>query len=230
MKAVSKLFIYGYGQQAQLCRYYFKFFYNINVHGFIIDLETKESSSDGLPLIKLEDFLANTNPNQVEIFIGVGGIALNAVRTFYYNVFLSRGFKLVNCIDPNMIFHENSKVGINSLIIENTTVSPFVTIGDNTAFLYSGIGHHSIINDNVTIIGSMLAGNVTIEESVFISGNCFINQGITIGKFSLISAGCNITKDVPPYSVISSSKQRIIDSRRVKLLGMSYNQFISTKI
>ena len=49
-----------------------------------------------------------------------------------------------------------------------------------------------------------------IEEDVWIGGNSCINQGITIGKHSLVGSGSVVTKSVPPYSIVGGNPARIL--------------------
>lgn len=53
-------------------------------------------------------------------------------------------------------------------------------------------------------------GPVIIEDNVWIGGNACIMPGVTIGRGSIIGAGCVVVKDVPPYSVVAGNPGRII--------------------
>lgn len=224
---MNDIYIYGIGKQAQLCRYYIEKFQKRNVNGFIIDLKLYDNTFDGLPLLKIEDFLTEHNPSNTEIFVAIGAIALNSIRKYYFDFFASKGFTFINCIDPKIEIPLNSTVGLNTYIVESSSIHPFVKIGSNFSSTNSIIAHHCVIEDNVTIIGSKLAGNVKVQESVFIGGNCFVEQGITIGKCSIINSGSIISSNIAPYTVVTSQKSQIrkIDARRVKLLGESYKCF-----
>jgi acyl-[acyl carrier protein]--UDP-N-acetylglucosamine O-acyltransferase len=165
----------------------------------------------------------------IEIFIVIGGIALNSIRQYYFEKLKSMGAIFTNCISPNIIIPPNTNIGQNAHIVDNSNIGPFINIGNNFSTTSSIIGHHSSIENNVTIVGSILAGNVTVKDGAFISINSSINYGVTIGKYSLIIIGCNIRADIPPFSVVSSNRSTIrkMDSRRVKLLGESYNNFLT---
>lgn len=53
--------------------------------------------------------------------------------------------------------------------------------------------------------------NITIiEDDVWIGGNSAINQGITIGKHSVIGTGSIVTRDIPPYSVAVGNPARVV--------------------
>lgn len=50
----------------------------------------------------------------------------------------------------------------------------------------------------------------TIEDDVWIGGNSAINQGVTIGRHSVIGTGSVVTRDIPPYSVAVGNPARVI--------------------
>ncbi len=69
------------------------------------------------------------------------------------------------------------------------------------------IGADCTISRNVSIIGSANSGAVgapVIGNNVFIGAGAVIKGNVHIGAFSEIGAGCVITKDIPPYSVVET--------------------------
>lgn len=81
------------------------------------------------------------------------------------------------------------------------------TIGDGGLVK---IGNHVMIGPNVSIYtaehplepnkrkqGWQYVQNITIEDNVWIGGNCVILSGVTIGQNSVIGAGSVITKSIP---------------------------------
>jgi acetyltransferase-like isoleucine patch superfamily enzyme len=226
---MKDIVIFGIGQQAELCRHYFVNDLHRNVIAYTIDLDYEPQYKDSLPVIKLNDLAHSFELCNIEIFIAIGGIALNSIRQYYFEKLKSMGAVFTNCISPNIIIPPNTNIGQNAYIVDNSHIGPFIKIGDNFSTTSSIIGHHSSIDNNVTVVGSTLAGNVTLKEGAFISINSSINYGVTIGEYSIIDIGCNIRSDIPPFSVVSSGRPTIrkMDSRRVKLLGESYNNFLA---
>jgi UDP-N-acetylglucosamine acyltransferase len=41
-----------------------------------------------------------------------------------------------------------------------------------------------------------------VGDRAFISGNCVIHQFVRIGRMAMISGGCGVTKDVPPFTTL----------------------------
>jgi UDP-N-acetylglucosamine acyltransferase len=42
---------------------------------------------------------------------------------------------------------------------------------------------------------------VTLEDRVFLSGNCLVHQFVRVGTLALMQGGSAISKDLPPYTV-----------------------------
>ena len=65
---------------------------------------------------------------------------------------------------------------------------------------YSHVAHDCEIRDNVIIAnGVAIAGHVEIEDNAIIGGLSAIQQFSKIGKFSMVSGGSLVRKNVPPF-------------------------------
>jgi UDP-3-O-[3-hydroxymyristoyl] glucosamine N-acyltransferase len=81
--------------------------------------------------------------------------------------------------------------GENCFILEDNTVQPFVTIGNNVT-LWSGnhIGHDSCIEDDCFITRmSLVSGHVRVGAGSFLGVNATLRNSISIAPESLIAAG-----------------------------------------
>ena len=47
----------------------------------------------------------------------------------------------------------------------------------------------------------LLGGHVTLDDRVFLSGNCVVHQFVRVGTLALMQGGSAISKDLPPYTV-----------------------------
>ncbi|WP_241967227.1 acyltransferase [Pseudokineococcus lusitanus] len=54
---------------------------------------------------------------------------------------------------------------------------------------------------------------VVIEDDVWIGANAVLLPGRRIGQGSIVAAGCVVTKDVEPYSVVGGNPGRVLGSR-----------------
>jgi acetyltransferase-like isoleucine patch superfamily enzyme len=54
------------------------------------------------------------------------------------------------------------------------------------------------------------AGNVSIQDNVWIGARAFILKGVTIGAGSIVGLGSIVTTDVPPHSVVAGNPARVV--------------------
>lgn len=108
------------------------------------------------------------------------------------------------------------EVGDGNVFREFCTVHRGTLKGDGTTRMGSGslimayahIGHDCFIGDHVTLInGAQLAGHSRVEDYATLSSFVLVHQFTRIGCYSYIGAGTIITQDVPPFSLIVSSRE-----------------------
>ncbi|MDD2299267.1 MAG: acyltransferase [Fermentimonas sp.] len=51
---------------------------------------------------------------------------------------------------------------------------------------------------------------VTIKKGAWIAVGAMILPGVTVGEFSIVSAGSIVTSDVPPYTVVSGNPAKVV--------------------
>ncbi len=124
------------------------------------------------------------------------------------------------------IILEKAQIGENCNINCHTFIENDVTIGNRVTvksgvFLWDGIeiADDVFLGPNVTFINDKYPRSknypeafqkTIIENSVSIGAGSIILGGLTIGKFALIGAGCVVTKNVPPYSLMLGNPARIV--------------------
>jgi len=104
------------------------------------------------------------------------------------------------------------EIGDNNLIRENVTINRgtiqgggFTKIGDNNWIMaYVHIAHDCIVgNDNILANNSSLAGHVTIGDFVILGGFTLISQFNEMGSHSFSAMASVISRNVPPYVLVS---------------------------
>jgi UDP-N-acetylglucosamine acyltransferase len=104
-------------------------------------------------------------------------------------------------------------IGDGNVIREHVTIhrsnkpEEETRIGSNNLFMAnSHVGHNSVIGNHVIIAnGALLAGHVTVEDRVFISGNCMLHQFVRVGTLALMQGGSGISKDLPPFMIAAGN-------------------------
>jgi UDP-N-acetylglucosamine acyltransferase len=118
-------------------------------------------------------------------------------------------------------------------------------VGSNNLIMsYAHVGHDCIIGNRVTLInGAQLAGHIQVEDHVTISSFCLLHQFSRVGRHSYIGAGTVITQDVPPFSLIVSSREtrcfginkvglerQGFSSERIQTIEKAYRYLLRSKL
>ena len=154
------------------------------------------------------------------ISVGVNSVICNNVKLWAYEKYNDQQFT------PEIV------IGNNTVIQDNCFISAVnkIEIGDNVA-----IANNSVVIDNVH--GDFRAGHmhftqneeipdvflnnvqtrdlaskgpVIIEDNVHIGMYCMIMPGVTIGHNSVVNAHSVVTRNVPPYSIVSGNPAKIV--------------------
>jgi UDP-N-acetylglucosamine acyltransferase len=129
-------------------------------------------------------------------------------------------------IGDNNIFREHVTAHRSNKLAEDTVIG-----SKNFLMANSHVGHNAQLGNEIILAnGALLAGHVTVEDKVFISGTCMVHQFVRIGTLSLMQGGSGISKDLPPFTIASGVNEicglNIIGLRRA---GFSPEQRLELK-
>ncbi len=81
------------------------------------------------------------------------------------------------------------------------------SVGDDTLLLaYVHIAHNCRIGNHVTMSSTaQLAGHVVIEDYATVGGQSGVHQFVRIGSHAMVGGISRITRDVPPYFLVSGN-------------------------
>jgi sugar O-acyltransferase (sialic acid O-acetyltransferase NeuD family) len=201
---MRKLIIFGTADIAQLAHYYFTHDTDYKVAAFTVDAEyVKSSQFCGCPVIAFEEVAHRYLPKEHNFFVALSYSDLNQIRKEKYLAAKAMGYRFVSYISSKATVLNDLKIGENCFILEDNTIQPFVSIGNNVT-LWSGnhIGHHSTIHDHCFLSSHVVvSGGVEIGEACFIGVNATLRDHIKIGQRCVIGAGSLIMADVEPEGV-----------------------------
>jgi len=202
MNKKNKVIIFGTLDCAELAHYYLTNDSEYDVVAFtmneeyIVNNKFKPRGSkieyDIIPFEKLEKIYP---PKDYFLFAPMSGAKMNTLRKKIYLEGKQKGYEYISYISSKATIFDND-IGENCFILEDNTIQPFVTIGNNVV-MWSGnhIGHDSIIDDHVFFTSHIvLSGHCNVKERAWIGVNVTIRDFTTIGKASLIAMGSLITK------------------------------------
>ena len=189
---MAKVIIFGIQDFAELAQYYLENDSEHEVVAFSVHQQyiPEPPFFHGLPIVAFEAVEKEYAPGDFQFFAPMAPQEMNRLRESIYNAIKAKGYKLISYVSSKAtIFH--NPIGDNCFILENNTIQPFTTIGNNVV-LWSGnhIGHHSIIRDHTFIASHIVvSGGVDIGEQCFIGVNATLRDHIQIGDRCVIGAG-----------------------------------------
>lgn len=217
------LVIFGSGDIAELANYYFSSDSDYEVVGFTVDSAyLTDTTFCGCDVTAFEDITALYPPEQYELFIALSYSKLNALRKEKYLAAKALGYRLASFISTRATVLNDGRIGDNCFILEDNTIQPFVSIGNNVT-LWSGnhIGHHSILKDHCFIASHVVvSGGVEIGEQCFIGVNATLRDHIKIGEKCVIGAGALILADAEPeglYIGAAAERSKVPSTRLRKI-------------
>lgn len=167
------------------------------------------------PLVAFEEIEIIYPPSEFEMYISIGYGNNNKIRERFYNEAKEKGYHLLTYISSKCTNYAKS-IGDNCFILEDNTIQPFVTIGNNV-ILWSGnhIGHHSTIEDHCFISSHVvISGHCRIGRNTFIGVNSTFRDGITVGKENTIGAGCLIVKNTEEGKIYIGTNKAVIYEKK----------------
>jgi sugar O-acyltransferase (sialic acid O-acetyltransferase NeuD family) len=219
---MKKLVIFGVADAAALANYYFSNDSAYKVQAFVVDPEYLPESRSfcGLPVVSFKDVHIIYPPEKYAFFVALGYSNLNKVRKEKYLAAKALGYELVSYVSSRASILNDGHIGDNCFILEENTVQPFASIGNNVT-LWSGnhIGHHSRIDDHCFLASHIVvSGRVQICESCFIGVNVTLRDHITVGEKCIIGAGVLLLSDAGPGGVYvgTSTDRSLVPSSRLR--------------
>lgn len=202
------LVIFGTGEIAELAHYYFSTDSSYEIAAFTVDADFVSATSFcGLPIVAFEEVSERYPPDNHDFFVALSYSKLNVVRKEKYLKAKEKNYKLASYVSSHATVLNDGKIGENCFILEDNTIQPFVTVGNNVT-LWSGnhIGHHSTIQDHTFVASHVvISGGVQIGEQCFLGVNATLRDHIKIGDRCVIGAGVLLLADAAPEGVYIGS-------------------------
>ncbi|MBA4107480.1 MAG: sugar O-acyltransferase [Pirellula sp.] len=209
---MAEVVIFGVKDFASLAHFYLRHDSNHRVVAFTVHREfmPAEGEFEGLPVVPLEELETSYPPDRVSAFAPMSHRKMNRLREGVYNDLKGRGYQLVSYVSSRATTFPAGRIGDNCFILEDNTIQPFATIGDNVV-IWSGnhIGHHSVVESHTFITSHVvISGHCRIGAYSFLGVNATLKDQITLAEGTLIGMGANITKDTEPWSLYKADATR----------------------
>lgn len=200
---MAKVIIFGVLDTAELAHYYLTHDSEHEVVAFTLHREyLKDDSFKGLPVVAFEDVEKTFSPNEYAFFAPMTGRNMNRNRENVYNEAKAKGYSFISYVSSKATLFDN-EIGDNCFILEDNTIQPFTTIGNNVV-MWSGnhIGHHGQIKDHVFFTSHVvLSGHCIVESHSFFGVNSTIRDYTKIAQGTLVGMASAITKDTEEWGI-----------------------------
>jgi len=127
---------------------------------------------------------------------------------------------------------------------DNTTIREYVTINRGTSqsfkttvgagcfiMSYSHLAHDCHVGDGVIMSNAtQLAGHVTVENYVIISGVCAVHQFAKIGRHAFIGGMSRVQKDVPPFVKAVGSPIKLYGLNTIGLQRRGFSEEVISEL
>lgn len=201
---MAKIIIFGVQDFAELAHYYLTNDSAHEVVAFSVNEQylPHEKLFCGLPVVSFEQIEQTFPPSAFDFFAPMAPNKMNTLREQIYKAIKNKGYNLISYISSKTSWF-NNEIGDNCFILEDNTIQPFTTIGNNV-ILWSGnhIGHHSVIKNNIMFTSHVvLSGHCVVEDYCTFGVNSTIRDGLVIAEGTFVAMGACLIQNSEPWSM-----------------------------
>jgi sugar O-acyltransferase (sialic acid O-acetyltransferase NeuD family) len=217
---MSRVVIFGLQDYAELAHYYLEHDSAHEVAAFCVNREYLPAGGTfkGIPVVAFEDVAQTHPPQNFRFFAPMSPKRMNRDRERVFNEIRGKGYRMISYVSSKATCFGN-EIGENCFILENNTLQPFTSIGDNVV-LWSGnhVGHHGRIHDHVTMTSHVvMSGHCEIGAYSFLGVNATLRDGIQIGEGTFVAMAAAVMKRTEPWSVYKGNPAVRLDMPSTEL-------------
>lgn len=218
---MAKVIIFGVQDFAQLAKFYLQHDSEHEVVAFSVNEQylPEEKTFEGLPVVAFENVETTYPAAEFKFFAPMSPSRMNKLRESVYQKIKEKGYELISYVSSKATVFPGAQIGDNCFILEDNTIQPFTSIGNNVV-LWSGnhIGHHSVIKDHVSFTSHVvLSGHCTVEPFAFFGVNATVRDGIHIAEGSFIAMAAAVVLNTEPWGVYKGNPAKKGDKPSTEL-------------
>ncbi len=214
---MAKVIIFGIQDFAELAHYYLTHDSEHEVVAFSVnqDYLPDNPSFKGLPIVAFEKVEVELPPSKYKFFAPMSPKNMNRNREKIYLEAKNKGYELISYLSSKATVFDN-QIGDNCFILEDNTLQPFTSIGNNVV-IWSGnhLGHHSTIKDHVSFTSHVvMSGHCVIEPYCFLGVNATLRDGVTLAEGTLVAMDASVTKNTEEWGVYIGVPAKKLDKKQ----------------
>jgi len=207
----DKVVLFGTGSSAEVAHFYLTHDSDHEVVAFTVHEDHRDKEGlRGLPVVPFEQIGERFPPGEFGMHVAVGYSKVNHTRAGIYRQAKEAGYELVSYVSSRCTCWGDTAIGDNCFILEDNTIQPFVTIG-NDVVIWSGnhVGHHVTIEDHCFVSSHVvISGHVTVGAYSFLGVNATIRDNVTIAEENVIGAAALILSSTKPRDVFPAQRTK----------------------
>lgn len=126
-------------------------------------------------------------------------IAIPHVKKMLVEKMLERGARFATIIHPSALVSDFVRLGEGCVLTPKSKISPNVKVGNYVSLLGSGLGHDSTVDDWATLSGNCsVNGHVVIGEGAYLGCNVCIAPSRKVGAWATCAMGSVVFTNVKP--------------------------------
>lgn len=219
---MSKVIIFGIKDFSELAHYYLVHDSPHEVVAFSVNRSYLPEGAMflGLPVVAFEEVQDAYPPADYMFFAPMSPKHMNRDREDVYRSIKAKGYDCISYVSSRATVFGN-EIGENCFILENNTIQPFASVGNNVV-LWSGnhIGHHSIIHDHVTFTSHVvMSGHCDIGAYSFFGVNATLRDGLRIAEGTFVAMAAAVFQDTEAWGAYKGNPavKLNIPSTKIKL-------------
>ena len=177
------------------------------IAGIVVNTRQENKFESRYPVIGCDDELAALYESGIKkAAMGIGFLGKGNLRKSLWMKLKKIGFSFPIICDPSAILANDISIGEGCFIGKRAVINTGAVI-EKMGIINTGaiIEHECHVGEFSHIsVGSILCGNVQVDEAVFVGANATVIQGISIGKQSIVGAGVTVKKDIGENGMIKS--------------------------
>jgi len=201
---MARVIIFGIRDTAELAHFYLTNDSHHEVVAFSVNEKyIRENDVKNIPVVPFEGIENKFTPDEYKFFVPMTGKNMNRDRERIYYEAKTKGYELISYVSSKATVFPGTHIGDNCFILEDNTIQPFTTIGNNVV-MWSGnhIGHHGEIENHVFFTSHVvLSGHCVVEEYCFLGVNATIRDYTKLAKGTLVAMSASIIKDTEEWGV-----------------------------
>ncbi|RBB95711.1 sugar O-acyltransferase, partial [Pseudomonas sp. MWU12-2115] len=133
---MANVILFGLHDYAELAHYYLEDDSPHTLAAFCVNRQYLPESGTfkGLPVVAFEDVVETHPPGDYSFFAPMSPKRMNREREKIFNELKARGYPLISYVSSRATVCHNT-IGENCFILDDNTLQPFTTIGDNVVLL-----------------------------------------------------------------------------------------------